>query len=165
MADYEHIPRFQNETVRQFANRYVRVEKDLAAIGISTSSMYDSESRGNRLLDRSRLTPDLQRLVLIGAGNSLDFERVRDSLNFQFPDFKPSPPVAGSQGSSGKSKGKGSNAPSSSLSSSTASNSSSFSPSSSSSYRSLSQGKYPRRVYQTGHGDELQQIPEESADL
>ena len=126
--------------------------------------MYDSESRGNRLLDRSRLTPDLQRLVLIGAGNSLDFERVRDSLNFQFPDFKPSPPVAGSQGSSGKSKGKGSNASSSSLSSSTASNSSSFSPSSSSSYRSPSQGKYPRRVYQTGHGDELQQIPEESAD-
>ena len=73
LADYEHISRFQNETVRQFANGYVRVEKDLAAIGISTSSMYDSESRGNRLLDRSRLTPDLQRLVLIGAGNSFGF--------------------------------------------------------------------------------------------
>ena len=87
LADYEQIARYPNESVRQFSNRYVRVEKDLAAIGVSTSGMYDSESRGNRLLERTRLTPDLQRLVLIGAGNTLEFERIRESLNFQFPDF------------------------------------------------------------------------------
>eukprot|EP00435_Cladocopium_sp_Y103_P033616 s577_g8.t1 len=42
LSDYEHISRYPNESVRQFANRYVRVEKDLAAIGISTAAMYDS---------------------------------------------------------------------------------------------------------------------------
>ena len=54
LADYEQIARYPNESVRQFSNRYVRVEKDLAAIGVSTSGMYDSESRGNRLLERTR---------------------------------------------------------------------------------------------------------------
>ena len=54
--DYAHISRYPNESVRQFANRYAHVEKDLSAIGISTAAMYDSDSRGNRLLDRSRFT-------------------------------------------------------------------------------------------------------------
>ena len=101
LSDYEHISRYPNESVRQFANRYARVEKDLFAIGISTAAIYDSESRGNRLLDRSHWTPDLQRLVPIGAGNSLVFDPASEPLNFQRPDFKPSPPVAGSGNTNG----------------------------------------------------------------
>ena len=68
LSDYEHISRYPTESVRQFANRYARVEKDLFAIGISTAAIYDSESRGNRLLDRSHWTPDLQRLVPSSSG-------------------------------------------------------------------------------------------------
>ncbi|CAK9013314.1 Integrase catalytic domain-containing protein [Durusdinium trenchii] len=172
LSDYEHIARFQNESVRQFANRYVRIEKDLSAIGISTAAMYDSESRGNRLLERCRLTPDLQRLVLIGAGNSLEFEKVRESLNFQFPDFRPSPPLAGSSQTTSKGGhtpykggkgGKGQYA----LTSNPSNFSQSSSPttaSSSTSYRPSSKGQYPRRVYQTDQVDEMDQIPEESYD-
>ena len=104
LSDYENIYRYPNESVRQFANRYVRVEKDLSALGISTTGMYDDEARGNRLLERSRLPLDLQRLVLIGAGNSLKFDCVRESLNFQFPDHRPSSPVTGSGQVTGKSK-------------------------------------------------------------
>ena len=63
LSDYENISRYPNESVRQFAKRYVRVEKDLSALGISTTGMYDDEARGNRLLERSRLPLDLQRLV------------------------------------------------------------------------------------------------------
>ena len=69
LTDYESISRYPNETARQFANIYVRVEKDLSALGISTTGMYDDEARGNRLLERTRLPLDLQSLVLTGAGN------------------------------------------------------------------------------------------------
>ena len=60
--------------------------------------MYDSEARGSRLLDRSRLSPQDQRLVLVGARYSLTFEDVSESLVMQFPDFKPAPPVMGKDG-------------------------------------------------------------------
>ena len=69
LSDYEQIARYPNKSARQFCNIYVRVEKDPAAIGVSTSGMHDSESRGNRLLERTRLTP----------GNTLELERVRES--------------------------------------------------------------------------------------
>lgn len=141
LSDYEHVARFHNESVRQFANCYVRIEKDLAAIGISAAAMYDAESRGNRFLERSRLTPDLQRLVLIGAGNSLGFEKVRESLNFQFPDFKPSPPLAGAGQTPHKGKGKGFGGHSSSSSPWTFSHGSSTTASSSTLYRSSSKGQ------------------------
>ena len=83
----------QHETIRQFINRYRRIEKDLEAIGISCGSMYDSESKGNRILERAKLSPEFQRLVLIGAGNTLDYDRICESLLLQFPDFKPVPPI------------------------------------------------------------------------
>ena len=35
---------------------------------------------------------------------SLEFDRARESLNFQSPDFKPSPPVAGSGNTNHKSR-------------------------------------------------------------
>ena len=53
--------------------------------------MYDGEARGSRLLDRSRLPPEVQRHVLIGTGQSLEYEKVKDTLLFQFPEHKPAP--------------------------------------------------------------------------
>ena len=163
LADYEQIARYPNESVRQFSNRYVRVEKDLAAIGVSTSGMYDSESRGNRLLERTRLTPDLQRLVLIGAGNTLEFDRIRESLNFQFPDFRAAPQVMG-HNSGGSSKGKGKGTSSTSSTTLSSSPSASSSSTSSGSASKFSKGNHPRRVYQADHEPELDQIPEESGE-
>ena len=63
LSNYEGISRQGHETIRQFINRYKRVERDLQSVGISSAAMYDSESRGNRLLERCRLDPQLQRLV------------------------------------------------------------------------------------------------------
>ena len=93
LADFEGVRRHNAETVRQYVNRYRRIERDLQTIGIETGSMYDSEARGNRILERCQLSPDLQRLVLIGAGNCLDYEKITESMCMQFPDFKPTPMV------------------------------------------------------------------------
>ena len=64
LADYENVSRMSHESIRQYINRYRRIEKDLESIGISSSTMYDSESRGNRILERDKLSPEFQRLVL-----------------------------------------------------------------------------------------------------
>ena len=55
--------------------------------------MYDSESRGARLLDRLRLNLDQQRLILVGSGQSIEFEAIRDAAILQFPDHRPTPYV------------------------------------------------------------------------
>ena len=72
--------------------------------------MYDSEARGNRLLERARLSHQDQRLILVGARYSLAFEDIAESMAMQFPDFKGAPPVIGRDGqpvnrSKGSSKG------------------------------------------------------------
>lgn len=46
-------------------NRRKPAELDLQSVGISSAAVYDSESRGDRLLERCRLDPQLQRLVLM----------------------------------------------------------------------------------------------------
>ena len=76
---FESVARNNGESIRGYINRYNRVVRDLEAIGNTTTGMYDSESRGYRLLERSRLAPDLQRLVLIAAGNSLQYCSMRRS--------------------------------------------------------------------------------------
>ncbi len=93
LNEFESVARNNGESIRGYINRYNRVVRDLEAIGITTTGMYDSESRGYRLLERSRLAPDLQRLVLIAAGNSLQYEKITDALLLQFPDFKQPPAV------------------------------------------------------------------------
>ena len=103
LADYENVSRMSHESIRQYINRYRRIEKDLESIGISSSTMYDSESRGNRVLERAKLSPEFQRLVLIGAGNTLEFDRICESLQLQFPDFKPIPPVFSNYAGTGSS--------------------------------------------------------------
>ena len=169
LADFENVGRMQHETIRQFINRYRRIEKDLEAIGISCGSMYDSESKGNRILERAKLSPEFQRLVLIGAGNTLDYDRICESLLLQFPDFKPVPPIftsyqGGSQTSSSnnsqwrsnQSKGKGSSSSSSSTASTATS--SGFS-------KSAGKGRFPyKRVFQTEHQDDDEQEPDQQDD-
>ena len=50
LADYENINRYPNEQLRAFVNRYRRVERNLDAVGIAVSAMYDGESRGSEVL-------------------------------------------------------------------------------------------------------------------
>ena len=148
--------------------------------------MYDAESRGNRVLERCLLSPDLQRLVLIGAGNDLHchYDKIYESLCLQFPDFKPSPPLlflGNNWNNSGKGNNKGSSA-SSSRGSLTSSTKSSLKSSSSFSGKASSKGKGgPLKAFQTeyvggdesadaefedeveGDGTELEPIAEEDA--
>ena len=95
LADFEQVSRFPSESLRAFANRYRRIERNLDAIGISVSSMYDAEARGNRLLERSRLSMQDQRLILVGSRHSLAFDDVMESMVMQFPDFRSPPAVVG----------------------------------------------------------------------
>ena len=101
------------------------IERGLEDVGIQSSAMYDAESRGNRVLERCLLSPDLQRLVRIGAGNSLHYDQIYESLCLQFPDFKPSLPLF-FHGNNWNNSGKGNSNKGSSASSSTGSSVSSI---------------------------------------
>eukprot|EP00913_Durusdinium_trenchii_P028676 g26892.t1 len=162
LDSFEKLSRFPNESLRQYINRYRRVEKDLEAIGISSSNMYDSESKGNRLLERARLAPDLQRLVMIAAGNSLEYERIQEALNLQFPDFKPAPAVFQRErdnASRPPPSGKGSAFSSSSSTAASTWSSASSRPS------SKGFGKHhPKRAFVAEQADELGDIPEQPED-
>ena len=155
LSNYEGISRQGHETIRQFINRYKRVERDLQSVGISSAAMYDSESRGNRLLERCRLDPQLQRLVLIGAQSSLQFDNIVDSLNLQFPDFRPTPavyqPGSWRQGGSSVSSNSHHKGSGKSWSSSTSTSASSTVPSSASAYNRGKGKGFPRKVFQTEH--------------
>ena len=94
LHEYEYIGRHGSESIRAFCNRYQRAEKSLLATGINVTAMYDGESRGSRLLDRMRLTPEQQRLVLVSTGQSLQFDAIRDAAQLQYPEHRPVPAVA-----------------------------------------------------------------------
>ena len=86
LHDFESVSRYNNESMRSYTSRYRRTEQALQSVGIQVSGMYDEEARGSRLLDRAKLTPESQRLVLIGCGYRLDFASISDSLNMSFPE-------------------------------------------------------------------------------
>lgn len=98
MADYENIVRQHGESLRSFANRYRRSERALETVDIKVCGMYDDDSRGNRLLERSRLSPENARLVLIGSSYSLSFDSICESLCMSFPEHKPPPALFGKDG-------------------------------------------------------------------
>ena len=98
LSDFEGIQRQPGEGLKAFSNRYRRIERNLKAVGVEVALMYDSEARGNRLLERARLSPQDQRLLLVGSRYSLAFEDVAESMAMQFPDFKGAPPVIGRDG-------------------------------------------------------------------
>ena len=62
-------------------------------MGLNVSLTYDQESRGCRLLDRAKLSPEAQRLVLVGTGQRLDFDSVKSALLMQCPEHKAPPPL------------------------------------------------------------------------
>ena len=93
MHDFEHISRFASESVRSFCNRYHRVERALQSCGVDIAPMYDSEARGARLLERLRLSSEQQRLILIGAGQSLHFDSIKEAAQLQFPEHRAVPPL------------------------------------------------------------------------
>ena len=98
LADYESIGRSHGESLRDYCNRHLRTEKALESVDIKVEGMYDSEARGNRLLDRARLSTDNQRTILIGSRRSLTFDDLRESMNLQFPDHKAAPSLHGRDG-------------------------------------------------------------------
>ncbi|CAE7840841.1 RE2 [Symbiodinium necroappetens] len=70
LSEYENIQRQQGEGLRSFSNRYRRAERNLRAVGVEVGQMYDNDSRGNHLLERARLSPQDQRLILVGSRRS-----------------------------------------------------------------------------------------------
>ncbi|CAK9042430.1 unnamed protein product [Durusdinium trenchii] len=126
MADYESIVRQPSESLRAFANRYRRAEQALQSVSVDVRGMYDEESRGNRLLERSRLPPENQRLVLIGAGYNLSYSAMCESLCMSFPEHKPPPQLFGKDGQPIKSRQFGNPGSSASSSSASTTTSSSF---------------------------------------
>ena len=108
LHEYEHIYRYNMETMRGFINRYRRIEASLLAIGIDVTLTYDNEARGSRLLDRAKLTLEQQRMVLVGTAQRMDFDNVASALCMQFPEYRPAPPIAGKgDNKGGKGDGKG----------------------------------------------------------
>ena len=92
---------------------------------------------GSRLLDRSGLSHADQRLILVGAQQSLDFEAIAECLTLQWPEFRAPPPVVNKDGKGLGKSGKNN------MSTSSSSSSTSFT---SSSQTSKGSGKgIPRR--------------------
>ncbi|CAJ1342740.1 unnamed protein product, partial [Effrenium voratum] len=81
-----------------YLNRYERTESQLSAVNIFPDKMYDSEAKGYRLLERARLSPDAQRLVLIGAGYQINSKAISESMLMSFPEHKPPPVLHGRDG-------------------------------------------------------------------
>ena len=144
LADYEHIYRGPQESLRQYINRYQRTERSLNTVSINVEKMYDKEARGSRLLERSKLSHEHQRQVLIGTMQSLDFDNVKDVLLFQWPDHRPPPPPVDRQpekrpfrpfnsGSKGDGKGKSKD----------------------------KRGEPPRKAYITENENEQSEVPQE----
>lgn len=115
LHEYETLRRYPGELIRTYISRFRRSIRNLRAVGVDVTATYDGEALGSRLLDRSGLTVESQRLVLIGTSQSLELETVAEALTLQYPDFRGAPPIAGRDG---KGAPKGSK---SSTSSSTAS--------------------------------------------
>ena len=167
LHEFEVLRRLQGETIRQYINRFRRSQRCLKSVGIDIAGTYDAESLGARLLDRSGLSPDNQRLVLVGTQQQLSFELVAESMNLQYPDFRGAPPLHGKEGSkgSGKSSFKGSRptSSSSSMASTSSGKGHSFRQSSTSSSSSTTRAAYVAEA-QDGDDAVLDTIQEDNAD-
>ena len=78
---------------------------------IGLEAAFSSEALGYRLLERCKLSPDQQRIVLVGSQQSFEYELVRESLLLQFLEGKAPPPLFGApsphQGTTSKGTPKG----------------------------------------------------------
>ena len=167
LSEFENIRRYAGETMRSYVNRYRRTQRCLKSVGVDVSLTYDQESMGSRLLDRSGLSQEGQRLILVGTQQKLDFELVVESMMLQYPEFRGAPPVISRDGSA-VSKGSGKGSGRTMSSSTTASSSSSMASSRSSSSTgkgSFGKGSFVRKqvhVTEIDQGD--QQEDEEFLD-
>lgn len=142
LHEFENLRRYAGETMRTYINRFRRSQRCLQSVGIDVSLTYDDESMGARLLDRSGLSQEGQRMILVGTQQRLNFDLIVDTMLLQYPEFRGAPPVVGRDGNTvnpkGNSKGNRSTSSSSSSFSASASQSSTAA---SSSYRGASTGK------------------------
>ncbi|CAE7750496.1 RE2 [Symbiodinium sp. CCMP2592] len=135
LSEYENIQRQPGEGLRAFSNRYRRSERNLRAVNVEVTQMYDSDARGNRLLD------------------------IAESMHMQYPEFRAAPPVCGRDGNplprKGDGKGKTNGAPGNSASTSGSSHAGHG--------KGYPPKGAPRRVYKTDQVGEqtLDEIPEE----
>ena len=79
LQEWETVARQQGESVRNFVNRYRRVVQDLQSMQIGLEAAFSSEALGYRLLERCKLSPDQQRIVLVGSQQSFEYELVRSN--------------------------------------------------------------------------------------
>ena len=109
LHEFENVQRQANESIKAYCNRYHRTERSLESIGVNVGLMYDSEARGSRLLDRMRISLEQQRLILIGSGQSLHFDDIKEAAQLQFPDHRPTPMVTFMREFEAKEKSQSSN--------------------------------------------------------
>eukprot|EP00439_Symbiodinium_sp_Y106_P003164 s5107_g1.t1 len=89
LQEWETVGRQQGESVRNFVNRYRRVVQDLQSMQIGLEAAFSSEALTYRLLERCKLSPDQQRIVLVGSQQSFEYELVRESLLLQREEHRP----------------------------------------------------------------------------
>ena len=105
ISEFENMRRYPTETLRAFINRFRRSLRSLKTVGINMDLAYDPEALGSRLLDRSGLSHESQRLLLVGTQQSLNFDLLAEAMVLQWPDFRGPPPVSGGRDSKGSGKG------------------------------------------------------------
>ena len=165
IAEFENMRRYPSETMRAFINRFRRSLRSLRTVGINMDLAYDPEALGSRLLDRSGLGHEAQRLVLVGTQQSLNFDALAEALVLQWPDFRGAPPIAGGNTGGGR-EAKGGGKGNRSAKPSFRSSSTSSSPTTGSSNQSRN-SNFVKKVYVTENDPEqedehLEPIDEEN---
>ena len=159
ISEFENMRRYPTETLRAFINRFRRSLRSLKTVGINMDLAYDPEALGSRLLDRSGLSHESQRLLLVGTQQSLNFELLAEAMVLQWPDFRGPPPISGGRDFKGSGKGdsKSSRTPT------RQSSSSSSGSTSASSYRQTPPRKqvYVAEAQSAAEDDQLDPIDEE----
>ena len=79
--------------------------------GVGLEAAFTSETVGYRLLERAKLAPDQQRIVLVGSNQSFAYEALRESMLMQFPEGKAPPPLFGVSAQKGPAKGQSKGGP------------------------------------------------------
>ena len=66
------------------ATVFRRTQRALKSVGIEISYTYDHEALGARLLDRSGLGHEQQRLLLVSTSQNLAFDQLAEAMALQF---------------------------------------------------------------------------------
>lgn len=119
LHEFESLRRYPNEVLRIYIHRFRRAIRNLKSVGVDITATYDSEALGARLLDRSGLSAEAQRMILVGTHQSLNMESISEALVLQYPDFRGAPPIQGQKGAGKGKDGNGMAATTSSSSSTT----------------------------------------------